>query len=141
MRRSAAKRLAQWLASALFATIAVVASAEPVTVERDSVLRAEPLDGNLILDINPSILYPIIDRLLGGGKDSGPLARRPLGLGGESPPGVESGAEPERFPEGVEPKDLVALDPSDLQAEAVRSHVDDGQHRGGQSGAWHSGKA
>jgi flagellar motor switch protein FliM len=32
----------------------------------------------LILDINPSILYPIIDRLLGGGKDSGPLARRPL---------------------------------------------------------------
>src|SRR6185436_4721863 len=27
---------------------------------------------------NPSILYPIIDRLLGGGKDSGPVARRPL---------------------------------------------------------------
>ena len=32
----------------------------------------------MILDINPSILYPIIDRLLGGGKESGPLARRPL---------------------------------------------------------------
>ena len=43
-----------------------------------NLLRAEPLEGNLILDINPSILYPIIDRLLGGGKDTGPLARRPL---------------------------------------------------------------
>jgi flagellar motor switch protein FliM len=43
-----------------------------------NVLRAEPLEGNLILDINPSILYPIIDRLLGGGKETGPLARRPL---------------------------------------------------------------
>src|SRR5689334_509543 len=29
-----------------------------------NLLRAEPLEGNLILDINPSILYPIIDRLL-----------------------------------------------------------------------------
>src|SRR5690349_1322725 len=43
-----------------------------------NLLRAEPLEGNLILDINPSILYPIIDRLLGGGKDSGPISRRPL---------------------------------------------------------------
>ena len=43
-----------------------------------NVLRAAPLEGNLILDINPSILYPIIDRLLGGGRESGPLARRPL---------------------------------------------------------------
>jgi flagellar motor switch protein FliM len=43
-----------------------------------NLLRADPLEGNLILDINPSILYPIIDRLLGGGKESGPLARRPL---------------------------------------------------------------
>jgi flagellar motor switch protein FliM len=43
-----------------------------------NLLRAEPLEGNLILDINPSILYPIIDRLLGGGKDGRPLARRPL---------------------------------------------------------------
>lgn len=43
-----------------------------------NLLRAEPLEGNLILDINPSILYPIIDRLLGGGKDAGPIARRPL---------------------------------------------------------------
>ena len=43
-----------------------------------NLLRAEPLDGNLILDINPSILYPIIDRLLGGGKESTPHTRRPL---------------------------------------------------------------
>ena len=43
-----------------------------------NLLKADPLEGNLILDINPSILYPIIDRLLGGGKEAGPLARRPL---------------------------------------------------------------
>jgi flagellar motor switch protein FliM len=43
-----------------------------------NLLRAEPLEGNLILDINPSILYPVIDRLLGGGRDPGPIARRPL---------------------------------------------------------------
>lgn len=43
-----------------------------------NLLRAEPLEGYLILDINPSILYPIIDRLLGGGKESGAIARRPL---------------------------------------------------------------
>ncbi len=43
-----------------------------------NLLKAEPLEGNLILDINPSILYPIIDRLLGGGREAGPLARRPL---------------------------------------------------------------
>jgi flagellar motor switch protein FliM len=43
-----------------------------------NLLRADPLEGNLILDINPSILYPIIDRLLGGGREGGPLARRPL---------------------------------------------------------------
>jgi flagellar motor switch protein FliM len=43
-----------------------------------NLLKAEPLEGNLILDINPSILYPIIDRLLGGSREGGPLARRPL---------------------------------------------------------------
>ena len=43
-----------------------------------NLLRADPLEGNLILDINPSILYPIIDRLLGGGKDVAQLSRRPL---------------------------------------------------------------
>jgi flagellar motor switch protein FliM len=43
-----------------------------------NLLKADPLEGNLILDINPSILYPIIDRLLGGGREGGPMARRPL---------------------------------------------------------------
>lgn len=43
-----------------------------------NLLRAEPLEGHLILDINPAILFPIIDRLLGGGKETGPVARRPL---------------------------------------------------------------
>ena len=38
-----------------------------------NLLKAEPLEGNLILDINPSILYPIIDRLLGGGREAGLL--------------------------------------------------------------------
>jgi flagellar motor switch protein FliM len=43
-----------------------------------NLLKAEPLEGNLILDINPSILFPIIDRMLGGGRETGSLARRPL---------------------------------------------------------------
>src|SRR5262245_19358587 len=43
-----------------------------------NLLKAEPLEGHLILDINPSILFPIIDRLLGGGRDPTPPARRPL---------------------------------------------------------------
>ena len=42
-----------------------------------NLLKADPLEGNLILDINPSILYPIIDRLLGG-KEGGAPSRRPL---------------------------------------------------------------
>ncbi len=43
-----------------------------------NILRAEPLDGDLILDVSPAILYPIIDRLLGGGKEGGVPSRRPL---------------------------------------------------------------
>ncbi|NLX56399.1 MAG: flagellar motor switch protein FliM [Planctomycetaceae bacterium] len=43
-----------------------------------NLLAARPLEGNLILDINPSILYPVINRLLGGGKESGAIARRAL---------------------------------------------------------------
>jgi flagellar motor switch protein FliM len=43
-----------------------------------NLVRAAPLEGHLILDINPSILYPIIDRLLGGGREAGPPTRRPL---------------------------------------------------------------
>ena len=43
-----------------------------------NLLKAEPLDGNLILDISPGVLYPIIDRLLGGGKETSATTRRPL---------------------------------------------------------------
>ncbi|GHT41465.1 flagellar motor switch protein FliM [Planctomycetales bacterium] len=43
-----------------------------------NLLRAEPLEGNLILDINPAILYPMIDRLLGGGREATTMTRRPL---------------------------------------------------------------
>ena len=43
-----------------------------------NLINAEPLEGQVILDINPSLLFPIIDRLLGGGSDPGPPARRPL---------------------------------------------------------------
>ena len=31
-----------------------------------NLVNAHPLEGQIILDINPSILFPIIDRLLGG---------------------------------------------------------------------------
>ena len=43
-----------------------------------NLINAEPLEGQLILDINPSILFPIIDRLLGGSTSGEPPARRPL---------------------------------------------------------------
>jgi flagellar motor switch protein FliM len=43
-----------------------------------NLINAAPLEGQLILDINLSLLFPIIDRLLGGGNDSAPPARRPL---------------------------------------------------------------
>ncbi len=43
-----------------------------------NLLSAVPLEGNLILDINPSILYPIINRLLGGSEETGMMGRRPL---------------------------------------------------------------
>lgn len=43
-----------------------------------NVLKAEPLEGNLVVDINPSILFPIIDRMLGGGKENNSASRRPL---------------------------------------------------------------
>lgn len=43
-----------------------------------NLMNASPLEGQLILDINLSLLFPIIDRLLGGGNDSGPPLRRPL---------------------------------------------------------------
>ncbi len=43
-----------------------------------NLIKADPLEGQLILDINPSLLFPIIDRLLGGGGNSSPPLRRPL---------------------------------------------------------------
>jgi flagellar motor switch protein FliM len=43
-----------------------------------NLINAKPLEGQLILDINLSLLFPIIDRLLGGGNDNSPPTRRPL---------------------------------------------------------------
>lgn len=44
-----------------------------------NLLRSEGLEGHMILDLNPSIVYPIVDRLLGGGKSPGQnVPRRPL---------------------------------------------------------------
>ncbi|HLJ11587.1 MAG TPA: flagellar motor switch protein FliM [Planctomycetaceae bacterium] len=44
-----------------------------------NLLKADPLDGHIILDVNPSIIFPIIDRLLGGGRaPSQNVPRRPL---------------------------------------------------------------
>jgi flagellar motor switch protein FliM len=35
-----------------------------------NVMRAEGLEGHMILDLTPSIIFPIVDRLLGGGKSA-----------------------------------------------------------------------
>ena len=43
-----------------------------------SLIKAEPLAANLALDISPTIVYPIIDRLLGGVHDSAQAVDRPL---------------------------------------------------------------
>jgi flagellar motor switch protein FliM len=43
-----------------------------------NVLKAEPLGDRLMLDIERPILYPMIDRLLGGAADNEPPPRRPL---------------------------------------------------------------
>jgi flagellar motor switch protein FliM len=43
-----------------------------------NLINAPPLEGQLILDINPSILFPIIDRLLGGSTLVNSPVRRPL---------------------------------------------------------------
>jgi len=43
-----------------------------------NLINTDTLEGQLILDVNPSILFPIIDRLLGGSTMSAPPARRPL---------------------------------------------------------------
>lgn len=43
-----------------------------------NVLSCAPLDGHVVLEINPSIVYPMIDRLLGGGRGDVLIPRRPL---------------------------------------------------------------
>jgi flagellar motor switch protein FliM len=43
-----------------------------------NVLTCSPLEGYMVLEINPSIVYPMIDRLLGGGKGDVLIPRRPL---------------------------------------------------------------
>jgi flagellar motor switch protein FliM len=43
-----------------------------------NLINAPPLEGKLILDINLSLLYPIIDRLLGGSSEAAVPVRRPL---------------------------------------------------------------
>ncbi|HVC92510.1 MAG TPA: FliM/FliN family flagellar motor switch protein [Pirellulales bacterium] len=40
--------------------------------------KTEPLESKTVLEINPSILYPLIDRLLGGRGETCSMARRPL---------------------------------------------------------------
>ncbi|MCA9125492.1 MAG: flagellar motor switch protein FliM [Planctomycetales bacterium] len=43
-----------------------------------NLLRPAPLEGNWILDISPSILFPIIDRMLGGSASGESVMKRPL---------------------------------------------------------------
>ena len=43
-----------------------------------NLLKAEQLDGQLCLEISPLIVYPIIDRLLGGGNAESFIPQRPL---------------------------------------------------------------
>ena len=43
-----------------------------------NLLKPKPLEGNWILDISPALLYPIIDRMLGGAASSESMMKRPL---------------------------------------------------------------
>ncbi|MBI4617548.1 MAG: flagellar motor switch protein FliM [Planctomycetes bacterium] len=43
-----------------------------------NLLTAKPLEGEMILELNPSIVYPIVDRLLGGGSNQTTVPDRPL---------------------------------------------------------------
>ncbi len=43
-----------------------------------NLLKPTPLEGNWILDLSPSLLYPIIDRMLGGGSMQDTAPKRPL---------------------------------------------------------------
>lgn len=41
-----------------------------------NVLKTKPLDGHFLFELNPAIVFPIIDRLLGGGRDQAPNVLR-----------------------------------------------------------------
>jgi flagellar motor switch protein FliM len=43
-----------------------------------NLLRAEPLEGNMCLEVSPLIIYPVIDRLLGGSNADLFIPQRPL---------------------------------------------------------------
>ncbi len=43
-----------------------------------NLLSCSPLEGNMILEMNPSIIFPVIDRLLGGGTAEAYLLDRPF---------------------------------------------------------------
>jgi flagellar motor switch protein FliM len=43
-----------------------------------NLLSCAPLAGNMILEMNPSIIFPVIDRLLGGGASEAYLLNRPF---------------------------------------------------------------
>ena len=43
-----------------------------------NLLKPMPLEGNWVLDISPSLLYPIIDRMLGGNIGADSSLKRPL---------------------------------------------------------------
>ncbi len=43
-----------------------------------ALLSCEPLEGNIILEVNPSIVFPIFDRLMGGGWPATALPERAL---------------------------------------------------------------
>ncbi len=64
-----------------------------------------------------------------------------LASGTRRPRVVDSRADAQRLAPGIEPVDLVAFDAADLQAEAVRAHVDDGKlwRRWAACAAWRLG--
>jgi len=43
-----------------------------------NLLTVEPLDGHTILEINPGIIFPVLDRLLGGAREETSVPKRPL---------------------------------------------------------------
>ncbi len=43
-----------------------------------ALVQAPPLEGQIILEVNPSIIFPIVDRLLGGGRSTTSIPDRPL---------------------------------------------------------------